>query len=1027
MSVSATMGVMKPLLGKLAELAGNEYSRLKGVRKQASFLEKELSAMNAALEKMELMDELDPVARDWRDHVREMSYEIENCIDDFLRKFGGGHAKVGFIRKTALRLKMLGQRHRIADRMEELKVLALEANERRLRYNIDECNPNSSYECNHNSSFVAIDPRMSAIYIEAAGLVGTDGPRKELVSLLTDTEKKLKVVSIVGFGGLGKTTLAKRVYDEIREQFDCTAFVPVSQKPNMTEFMTGLLHRFPKPPKLEIDESSQAQARGMQDIIDDIIKRLKKKRGNPRIWSSRSDDGGIAVSFLSWEHRLWSSAGRQRQEVERLRLARSFSEDVKSCLTDRCYTVSCLVGRYLIVIDDLWDQSTWNTISRAFREEFPEDAKGSRVIVTTRVEGVAYGACYSRPECIYRMKPLGEQDSKRLFFRRVYGSEDDHPSRFEEISAEILKKCGGLPLAIITIASLLASRPQRIRDEWESIRNSLGTQFAVNPTLDGMRSILNLSYIHLPLQLRASFLHLGFYPADCEIERDDLVRQWLAEGLVNKLHGRDMEVVANNYFNELVNRSLIQPDRTKCGELVSCRVHDMMLDLILSKCEEHNFLRVECNSEDMAREHGWKYKVHRISMNFSGGGAADETASGTIPSSMSHVRSVAHFGGSTYMPPLLHFKYLRVILFKISGEKTTDLTAISQLFQLKYLKVSVTQRIKLPTEIQGLVHLETLDLYCYQLKIPSDIVRLPCLSNLIVPKGTKLPKGIRNMKSLRTLDGFGLRWSLLEDIEGLGELTNLKCLNLVEGDVDILTTSEVVALASSIGMLHDLIYLCIHGTFFDTGDHLSSLSGPFRHIKVLKLCGWVMPGVPKWICGLECLSWLELNIMTCTDEFHALGELPSLVHLSLWLDSIPEDSAVIFSTGLYPVLETFRCLSKYDVTACLAFEAGAMPKLRRLGLQFHKDQWGGATPVGLEHLLSLENISVDITCCSLEVEDKAASVLNESGNRIRGARRQGRKAQTDGSQVNPVTGFIRWRSPALPAYRVPGACARLGP
>ncbi|XBJ12992.1 hypothetical protein VPH35_017413 [Triticum aestivum] len=176
-------------------------------------------------------------------------------------------------------------------------------------------------------------------------------------------------------------------------------------------------------------------------------------------------------------------------------------------------------------------------------------------------------------------------------------------------------------------------------------------------------------------------------------------------------------------------------------------------------------------------------------------------------------------------------------------------------------------------------------------------------------------------------------------------------------------------------MLHDLIYLCIHGTFFDIGDQLGSLSGPSRHIKVLQLCGWVMSRVPKWICGLECLSWLELNIMTCTDEFHALGELPSLVHLSLWLDSIPEDSAVIFSTGLYPVLETFRCLSKYDVTAYLAFEAGAMPKLRRLQLQFHKDHWGGATPVGLEHLLSLENISVDITCCSREVLDKADSAF----------------------------------------------------
>uniref|UniRef100_M8B6B7 Uncharacterized protein n=1 Tax=Aegilops tauschii TaxID=37682 RepID=M8B6B7_AEGTA len=55
------------------------------------------------------------------------------------------------------------------------------------------------------------------------------------------------------------------------------------------------------------------------------------------IWSSRSDDGGVAVSFLSWEHRWWSNAERQRQEVERLRLARSFDGDVKSCLAGKCY------------------------------------------------------------------------------------------------------------------------------------------------------------------------------------------------------------------------------------------------------------------------------------------------------------------------------------------------------------------------------------------------------------------------------------------------------------------------------------------------------------------------------------------------------------------------------------------------------------------------------------------------------------------------------------------------------------------
>jgi hypothetical protein len=68
---------------------------------------------------------------------------------------------------------------------------------------------------------------MSAIYVCAAGLVGIDGPREELVNLLIDTKKKLKVVSVVGFGGLGKSAFAKQVYDEIGGRFNCT----VSQYP----------------------------------------------------------------------------------------------------------------------------------------------------------------------------------------------------------------------------------------------------------------------------------------------------------------------------------------------------------------------------------------------------------------------------------------------------------------------------------------------------------------------------------------------------------------------------------------------------------------------------------------------------------------------------------------------------------------------------------------------------------------------------------------------------------------------------
>uniref|UniRef100_A0ACD5V765 Uncharacterized protein n=1 Tax=Avena sativa TaxID=4498 RepID=A0ACD5V765_AVESA len=881
--VSASIGVMNPLLLKLGTLMGDEYKKLKGVKKQTSFLIRELSAMKAALEKLELMDKLDSQAKDWRGHVREMSFDMEDCIDDFTCDLGDANAKQSFIKKNIRRFKYLGARHQIAQHMEDLKALALEANERRMRYRIDD-------RTNPSSGIVLVDPRISAIYKEAAGLVGIDGPKKELVNWLTNNEKKLKVVSIVGFGGLGKTTLAKQVYDKMRGKFTCQAFVSVSQRPDMISLLSGLQL------KLGVGKEESSRACETQDIIDNIRKHLTRRR-------------------------------------------------------------------YLIIVDDLWDQSAWNIISCAFTE----NGNGSRVIVTTRVDDVAAWACSNDRECIYRMKPLKEEDSRVLFFNRIFASGDGCPPNLREVSAQILRKCGGLPLAIITIASLLANCQVRSRDEWESIRNSLGAQLSVKPTLEEMRSILNLSYIHLPLHLRPCFMYLGMYPEDREIQRDDLVRLWIAENFVSNLHGQDMEFAAKSYFNELINRSLILPERNEHGELMSCRVHDMMLDLILSKCAEDNFITVECSHKEMAREHGWKYKVRRISLNLSGGVAEDGAASGTIGSRLKKIRSIAWFGESKYILPLLHFKYLRVILFEIRGggwQEEIDLRAINQLFQLEYLKVSVNQVVRLPNEMQGLVHLETLELGCTWTELPLDIVHLPRLSHLIVLNGRELPHGTRNMKSLRTLDRFDVGRSSMDNIRGLAALTNLRSLWLRLSSRE--TRDKLAALVSSIGMLHNLRYLHIDGHCKYENGLLDWLSDPPHYIMVLELTGVTFPRVPNWFGSLQCLRHLELCVReTSTEEVHFLGELPPLVYLSLEVMSF--DTAVIFSTGIFPVLEDFKCMSRDDdVTAYLVFEVGAMPKLRRLELEFDGDRWGGATPVGLEHLLSLKHIDAYISSSDSE-------------------------------------------------------------
>ena len=87
-AVSASTGVMNSLLSKLSILLSDQYKQLKGVRKDIEFLSRELVDMNAALEKLADMEKMDVQTRVWRDKVREMAYDIEDCIDVFMHHLG---------------------------------------------------------------------------------------------------------------------------------------------------------------------------------------------------------------------------------------------------------------------------------------------------------------------------------------------------------------------------------------------------------------------------------------------------------------------------------------------------------------------------------------------------------------------------------------------------------------------------------------------------------------------------------------------------------------------------------------------------------------------------------------------------------------------------------------------------------------------------------------------------------------------------------------------------------------------------
>ncbi|CAN6242238.1 unnamed protein product [Urochloa humidicola] len=263
-AVSVATGVMKPLLTKLSKLMGNEYKNLKCLRKKVEALNDELTVMYAFLEEMEDADELSPLDKDWRNHVREMAYDMEDCIDDFTCRVNDGAVNVedGILEKAAHHLRKFKARHQIANQIQDLKARVQEASERRRRYKVAVCAPSSS-----NS--VAFDHRLIALYKDSANLVGIDGPKEELIKWIMDGKQQLKVFSIVGFGGLGKTTLANHVYRQIGGEFDCKALVSVSPRFDVL----GLLNNISSQLK-----GQDSCAQDVYNLIDSLKGHLQRKR-----------------------------------------------------------------------------------------------------------------------------------------------------------------------------------------------------------------------------------------------------------------------------------------------------------------------------------------------------------------------------------------------------------------------------------------------------------------------------------------------------------------------------------------------------------------------------------------------------------------------------------------------------------------------------------------------------------------------------------------------------------------------------
>jgi disease resistance protein RPM1 len=84
---------------------------------------------------------------------------------------------------------------------------------------------------------------MAALYIDDAEIVGFQAPKNRLTDWLVEGRAERAVIFVVGMGGQGKTTLAKKVFDskEVRGHFECRVWITVSQSYNIEVLLTIML------------------------------------------------------------------------------------------------------------------------------------------------------------------------------------------------------------------------------------------------------------------------------------------------------------------------------------------------------------------------------------------------------------------------------------------------------------------------------------------------------------------------------------------------------------------------------------------------------------------------------------------------------------------------------------------------------------------------------------------------------------------------------------------------------------------
>ncbi|KAF9664022.1 hypothetical protein SADUNF_Sadunf17G0112900 [Salix dunnii] len=613
--------------------------------------------------------------------------------------------------------------------------------------------------------------------------------------------------------------------------------------------------------------------------------------------------------------------------------------------------------RFLLVLDDVWDHyhEKWNALKDALRV----GAGGCAIIITTRLKQVA-DRMATIP--VHQMGRLSVDDSWLLFERHAFGARrKEEYVHLESIGKAIVNKCNGVPLALKALGSSLRSKRSELK--WLSVKES--EIWNLPDECGRILPALKLSYNNLPPHLKQCFGFCCMFPKDYAMNKDQLVKLWMANGFIDPTGQMDLHETGYEIFDDLVGRSIFQEVKEDGFGNITCKLHDLMHDLAKSVMIE------ECCLIERNRRPRIPKTVRHMSFIEESLCYYDKEFV-KVQSLRSLISLRVDYNWPPYWSMPLAFKVsshnkLRtLVLSHFWFENLTE--PIGNLKHLRYLDVSCSPIRKLPESISSLQNLQTLNLsYCSRLyMLPKKMKDMKSLIYFDLTGCDSLqcmPSGMGQLGCLRKLGMFIVGKEVGHHI---GELQRL---NYIGGELSIKDLDNVQGLAdaqnANLARKTNLQSLSLSWR----EDTSSSLSGansedvlcalePHPNMKILEISGYRGSKFPDWMLESHLPNLALISLQSCMNCEHLppFGKLRFLKHLLLTrMDTVKCIGSKMYGDGEnpFPLLkrltlgemmnledwetnsmggrEIFTCLRKLRIKKCPKLvELPSIPLVKKL-------------------------------------------------------------------------------------------------